>query len=173
MSLIKCPECGKEISDKSENCLNCGCPSSEWKKVTAESTVQSEYALYKNSLNEIMEEIVESYPENKIEMIKILRQKTGWGLKDASDAVEEYLREKEYEARRNSEKANGRSSSENLQSIMLSENERKQKGRTKWIIFVIILSLIAIVSTIAGVYLGTLFFGGLACFCFVSFLCKN
>ena len=26
MSLIKCPECGKEISDKSTSCPNCGCP---------------------------------------------------------------------------------------------------------------------------------------------------
>lgn len=26
MALIKCPECGKEISDKAANCLNCGCP---------------------------------------------------------------------------------------------------------------------------------------------------
>ena len=26
MSMIKCPECGKEISDKTKKCLNCGCP---------------------------------------------------------------------------------------------------------------------------------------------------
>ena len=26
MALIKCTECGKEISDKSEICINCGCP---------------------------------------------------------------------------------------------------------------------------------------------------
>ena len=26
MSLIKCPECGKRVSDKAENCPNCGCP---------------------------------------------------------------------------------------------------------------------------------------------------
>lgn len=26
MSLIKCPECGKEISDKSANCIHCGFP---------------------------------------------------------------------------------------------------------------------------------------------------
>lgn len=26
MALIKCPECGKEISDKSEQCINCGFP---------------------------------------------------------------------------------------------------------------------------------------------------
>ena len=26
MALIKCPECGKEISDKAANCIHCGCP---------------------------------------------------------------------------------------------------------------------------------------------------
>lgn len=26
MSLINCPECGKEISDRASNCPNCGCP---------------------------------------------------------------------------------------------------------------------------------------------------
>lgn len=26
MSLINCPECGKEISDKSEKCIHCGYP---------------------------------------------------------------------------------------------------------------------------------------------------
>lgn len=29
MALIKCPECGKEISDKAKTCINCGCPLSE------------------------------------------------------------------------------------------------------------------------------------------------
>ena len=29
MALIKCPECGKEISDKASACPNCGCPVSE------------------------------------------------------------------------------------------------------------------------------------------------
>ncbi len=32
MALIKCTECGKEISDKSPACINCGCPVSEMKK---------------------------------------------------------------------------------------------------------------------------------------------
>ena len=30
MALIKCPECGKEISDKSKTCINCGYPISEY-----------------------------------------------------------------------------------------------------------------------------------------------
>ena len=26
MALIKCPECGKEVSDKAAACIHCGCP---------------------------------------------------------------------------------------------------------------------------------------------------
>ena len=26
MALIKCPECGKEVSDRAPSCVNCGCP---------------------------------------------------------------------------------------------------------------------------------------------------
>ena len=26
MALIKCPECGIEVSDKAQACINCGCP---------------------------------------------------------------------------------------------------------------------------------------------------
>ena len=26
MALVKCKECGKEISDKAKTCPNCGCP---------------------------------------------------------------------------------------------------------------------------------------------------
>lgn len=26
MAIIKCPECGKGISDKAKECINCGCP---------------------------------------------------------------------------------------------------------------------------------------------------
>ena len=28
MALIKCPECNNQISDKADNCIFCGCPSS-------------------------------------------------------------------------------------------------------------------------------------------------
>lgn len=26
MALVKCPECGKEVSDKAKNCIGCGAP---------------------------------------------------------------------------------------------------------------------------------------------------
>ena len=34
MALIKCPECGKEISDKASTCINCGFPLSELENVS-------------------------------------------------------------------------------------------------------------------------------------------
>lgn len=35
MAMIKCPECGKEYSDKAAACPNCGCPTEEAKKSAA------------------------------------------------------------------------------------------------------------------------------------------
>ncbi|MFI3325546.1 MAG: zinc ribbon domain-containing protein [Clostridia bacterium] len=32
MALIKCPDCGKEISDRAVTCINCGCPINEIKE---------------------------------------------------------------------------------------------------------------------------------------------
>ena len=32
MALIKCPECGKEISDKAKVCIHCGYPLNEQKE---------------------------------------------------------------------------------------------------------------------------------------------
>lgn len=36
MSLIRCPECGKEISDKSKQCVHCGYPLKEHKNMICE-----------------------------------------------------------------------------------------------------------------------------------------
>lgn len=36
MAIIKCPECGKDISDRAENCPNCGCPMEEIKRSIGE-----------------------------------------------------------------------------------------------------------------------------------------
>lgn len=44
MALIKCNECGKEISDKAKVCINCGCPiiknfDKEYKKLSKEEKI--------------------------------------------------------------------------------------------------------------------------------------
>lgn len=38
MALIKCPECGKEVSDKASACPNCGCPISSGGSVSSTPT---------------------------------------------------------------------------------------------------------------------------------------
>lgn len=44
MALIKCPECGKEISDKAVACINCGCPVSAMNIQSAEPAKPAETA---------------------------------------------------------------------------------------------------------------------------------
>ncbi len=55
MALIKCPECGKKISDKADACINCGCPLSEFNKqqikIHSEPTDNKEYFDKETSLN--------------------------------------------------------------------------------------------------------------------------
>ena len=50
MALIKCPECGKEISDKAVACPNCGCPISniESKEIDRFVGVNGTLILYNN-----------------------------------------------------------------------------------------------------------------------------
>ena len=42
MSLIKCPECGKDISDKAEMCINCGYPLSDYLKEVKQKELEEE-----------------------------------------------------------------------------------------------------------------------------------
>ena len=39
MSMIKCPECDREISDKAVSCPNCGCPIKETKIETEQEKI--------------------------------------------------------------------------------------------------------------------------------------
>lgn len=45
MALMKCPECGKEVSDQSETCIHCGYPlkkeSEEAENISTEEKVDS------------------------------------------------------------------------------------------------------------------------------------
>ncbi len=48
MALIKCPECGKEISDRSEGCPNCGYPTPQFIELELKISTKS-YKVRKNS----------------------------------------------------------------------------------------------------------------------------
>ena len=75
MALINCPECGKEISDRAEKCINCGFP------LTPVATINDQsFEISWLKSNEI----------SQIEKIKIIREKTHIRLKEAIDFINEY-----------------------------------------------------------------------------------
>lgn len=81
MAMIKCPECGKEISDKAEKCPNCGCP------ITT-------YGNKEGEIGKITQEIINKYNKDnkqRANMIKELRAATGMGLKEAVDEIDKFL----------------------------------------------------------------------------------
>ena len=45
MALMKCPECGKEISDKATSCPSCGCPISQVNQTVTENSTSSSNAM--------------------------------------------------------------------------------------------------------------------------------
>lgn len=71
MSLIKCPECGKEISDKAEQCIHCGYP-------------------LKNNINKsnLFNLVLVSFGNEPVKTIKIIRETTGLGLAEAKNVVD-------------------------------------------------------------------------------------
>lgn len=53
MALIKCNECGKEISDKADKCPNCGCPVNKQPyTVTINNTVVNIDSIWRNNSNQ-------------------------------------------------------------------------------------------------------------------------
>ena len=82
MSLINCPECGKEISDKSEKCIHCGYPLRKNTIINnREYNLSYELGLALNNKN--------------IEAIKSVREKTGLGLADGKSIVDYMIEHKE------------------------------------------------------------------------------
>lgn len=82
MALIKCHECGKEISDKSDKCIHCGYPI---KKATMCIINGKEY-----DLNFILDESI-----HKAKRVGMLRQLCNCGLKTAVDTINDILEKQE------------------------------------------------------------------------------
>ena len=80
MALLKCSECGREISDKAVSCPGCGCPVSE-----IEGMSQKDEKI--NSLVETVKRIHRIYPTGKIKAIKELRKCTGLDLAEATNII--------------------------------------------------------------------------------------
>lgn len=84
MALIKCPECGKEISDKSEKCIHCGFPLTETKNKICVINGE-EYDL------SFILDFYKDHPDGKVKLIGTFRRMTNCGLKDAKDVIDKIL----------------------------------------------------------------------------------
>lgn len=80
MALIKCPECGKEISDKAPACIHCGFPL-EQQSITEKAVNDVDTKLYKLILSN-------SPGDAKVKTIKLIRDIYGWGLAEAKNFVD-------------------------------------------------------------------------------------
>ncbi|MBR3843110.1 MAG: ribosomal protein L7/L12 [Christensenellaceae bacterium] len=78
MALIKCPECGKEISDRVKACIHCGFPLAEVLQIESKE---------ENFLKKVVIPCCEN-TSYKIKAIGIVRQVTGLGLAEAKALVE-------------------------------------------------------------------------------------
>ena len=64
MAIIKCPECGKEISDKSEHCISCGYPIKKYlqeRDATVSNTIENASGSSSDDLKEIQRKAVSKY----------------------------------------------------------------------------------------------------------------
>lgn len=77
MALIKCPECGKEISDKAPACIHCGFPLDQLETVV------------ENDDGKLYKLILKSTPiDTKVKTIKLVMDIQGCGLKEGKDIVD-------------------------------------------------------------------------------------
>lgn len=73
--LIKCPECGKEISDKSKQCIHCGFPLDEQKNENICKIFDNSY-----DLSEELKQIIDG---NTVIALKSMRDKYGLQFKES------------------------------------------------------------------------------------------
>jgi ribosomal protein L7/L12 len=79
MALIKCPECGKEVSDKAPACIHCGYPfQAQPTNITTD-----------NGLKKVVIPCFSENSQKKIPAIKVFREVTGMGLVEAKALVEQ------------------------------------------------------------------------------------
>lgn len=79
MALIKCPECGKEVSDKAPACIHCGYPLQKQQPIISDMRVS----------NKVIIPTYREASQTKIPCIKIVREVTGMNLAEAKALVEQ------------------------------------------------------------------------------------
>ncbi|MEY8339465.1 zinc-ribbon domain-containing protein [Lachnospiraceae bacterium 62-35] len=75
MALIKCPECGREVSDKADKCIHCGYP------LKVKSIINNQ----EYDLSYELELVLDG---KNIEAIKSVREKIGLGLADGKSIID-------------------------------------------------------------------------------------
>lgn len=89
MSLINCPECGKEISDKTDKCPNCGYPISQM--VNNTSTQHQNTGIFIiNGVQVDMYKLMSEYPDRK-KAIKKVKKITKADTESSEKAVDDFL----------------------------------------------------------------------------------
>lgn len=76
--LIKCPECGKDISDKSKSCIHCGYPLNE-------SKVHQNTCIINGTSYDLTEELNDLTNDLLVVAVKKIRQKSLISLGDANN----------------------------------------------------------------------------------------
>ena len=67
MALIKCPECGKEISDKANACIHCGYPLSQQKEdfyIKRTSLLDEDTLIHE--IHKIADDVLKSMEEKEV-----------------------------------------------------------------------------------------------------------
>ena len=84
MAMIKCPECGKDISDKAAACPNCGCPVAKTNEINNE---QNEKGYTRIAAQSEKREVESRVTRGKYAagitapvMGRFLRRYTKWGI---------------------------------------------------------------------------------------------
>ena len=87
MALIKCPECGKEISDKAAACIHCGFPLSLLEKEYVSGEKKNDKEQTKNE-NYRYRFVINDYNDSRVKVISLLRLKFEYSVAEAKVAVE-------------------------------------------------------------------------------------
>lgn len=103
MSMMNCPECGKEISDKALNCPNCGCPLEKKNQELAETNVQNVQDFIVNidqqtyNISEMWREVT-----SIDELRKMITKRSGCNGKVAAQVIRDFKKSKFYKKKKDS-----------------------------------------------------------------------